>query len=261
MNRLLFLGVGTIAQAVRDALPELTAAGTTRSAPDARFEHITPIATHDHPAIRAAAAGAHVLVSFPPDGHSDRELSALIAGSASVVYLSSTAVYPLSAGVVTETSELASHGERALLRITAESTWRELGASVVRLPAFYGASTGLHVSLSRGTFRMPGRGTNLVSRVHEVDAARFVCAAFRAPPRSLLLAGDTEPAPVAEVVDFVCSLFGLPLPPTTDGADIPPSLRGDRSVDSRATRSAFGIELTYPNYRAGYRAIFASRSP
>ena len=34
----------------------------------------------------------------------------------------------------------------------------DAGASVVRLPAFYGLSSGLHVSLARGTFRMPGNG-------------------------------------------------------------------------------------------------------
>ncbi|MET0793297.1 MAG: hypothetical protein ABW061_17380 [Polyangiaceae bacterium] len=259
MDRLLFLGVGPIAEAVQRALPQLPASGTTRSAPDARFQRISPIAAQDSAAVRAAAAGARVLVSFPPDGHSDRDFSELTAQAASVVYLSSTAVYPSTAGVVTETSALASSGERALRRSAAESTWREIGASVVRLPAFYGASTGLHVSLARGTFRMPGLGTNIVSRVHEDDAARFVCAAFDAPPRSLLLAGDDEPAPVAQVVDFVCSLFGLPAPSSSADSDIPPSLRAERSVDSRATRAAFGIELAYPTYREGYRSLHARR--
>ena len=261
MNRLLFLGVGTIAQAVRRALPEPLAMGTSRSAPDARFggvPPIEPIAAHDTARLRQAAEGAHVLVSFPPDGRSDHELSPFVAKAASVVYLSSTAVYPAAAGVVTEHSELASSGERALLRIAAERTWREVGARIVRLPAFYGARTGLHVSLERGSFRLPGAGTNVVSRVHEQDAARFVCAAFAAEPRSLLLAGDDEPAPVAEVVQFVCSLFGLPLPPSSEGSDVPLSLRGDRSVDNRATKSDFKVTLAYPSYREGYRAVHAA---
>ncbi len=236
----------------------LPASGSTRAAPDARFEHIRPIATQDSAALHDAAAGAHVLVSFPPDGHSDRALAELTAHAARIVYLSSTAVYPTAAGVVTESSPLASSGDRSLLRIAAEATWREVGASIVRLPAFYGASTGLHVSLARGSFRLPGRGTNLVSRVHEDDAARFVCAAFNAPPGSLLLAGDDEPAPVAEVVQFVCALFGLPPPAHSEGSDIPLSLRADRSVDNRVTKSAFGVSLAHPSYREGYRAIHAS---
>jgi hypothetical protein len=258
VNQLLFLGVGSIAGAVRTALPHVPAAGTTRSAPDARFANILPILASDTRSIQAAATGACVVVSFPPDGHSDREFAALTARAASIVYLSSTAVYPVTAGTVHESSALATNGERALLRLAAEQVWLGLGASVVRLPAFYGSRVGLHVSLARGTFRLPGQGTNCVSRVHLADAARFVCAALTAPPRSLLLAGDDEPAPVADVVRFVCDLFALPMPARSQGDDIPVSLRGSRSVDNRVTKRRFGVELAYPSYREGYRAIHAS---
>ncbi len=172
-----------------------------------------------------------------------------------MTYLSSSAVY--SSGVVTEATRATEVGERAQLRLTAEATWRALGASIVRLPAFYGSTSGLHLSLARGTFRMPGSGSNLVSRVHEDDAASFVLAAFRAPHGSLLLAGDTEPASVAEVVGFVCELFGLPTPARSEGEAIPLSLRNDRRIDNRVTRARFGIELRYPTFREGYRALRA----
>ncbi len=257
MKTVLFLGVGEVALAVRRALPTLSAFGTTRAAPDARFNAITPLSATDPTAIRAAAQGASVVVSFPPDGHSDRDFAALVAGAASVVYVSSTAVYPPGAGVVTEASHVATQGERALLRLAAEETWRAARASVVRLPAFYGASSGLHLSIARGSFRMPGSGANVVSRVHVDDAARFVLAGLSAPPGSLLLAGDAEPAPVAEVVRFVCQLFGLAPPSASEGADIPLSLRGSRSVENSATRQRFGVQLAYPTYREGYRAIRA----
>ena len=255
MNALLFLGVGSIARAVRDRLPHLPAFGTTRSAPDARFSNITPVPTADAAAIRAVAPGANVVASFPPDGHSDRELSALVVGCANLVYLSSTAVYPSSAGVVNEHTPVAVSGERALLRLSAEAIWRGAGASVLRLPAFYGPDSGLHLSIARGSFRMPGRGANLVSRVHVDDAARFVVAALHAPRGSLLLAGDDEPARIAEVVAFVCELFGLASPPVSEGDDIPLSLRSSRSVDNALSKARFGIQLAYPSYREGYRAI------
>ena len=260
MKQLFFLGVGTIASALRNALPELPAAGTTRSPPDARFSSIAPIPTDDTRAIEAAARGAHILVSFPPDGQCDRELSALVAGAASIVYLSSTAVYPDQAGTVNETSDVRANGERALSRLAAEALWIARGASVVRLPAFYGPTTGLHLSISRRTFRMPGEGRNIVSRVHVADAARFVRAAWSAPPRSLLLAGDDEPASVAEVVAFVCDLFSLPPPETSEGADIALSLRASRRVDNRVTKSSFSIQLEFPSYREGYRAIYETRA-
>jgi nucleoside-diphosphate-sugar epimerase len=255
VKQLLFLGVGNIARAVRGLLPELPAFGTTRGTPDARFSRITPLATADAAAIRASAQGSSVVVSFPPDGHSDRLLAGLVSSAASVAYLSSTAVYAADAQRVTETTPVAASGERALLRLAAETIWREAGASVVRLPAFYGPESGLHLSLDRGSFRMPGRGTNVVSRVHVDDAARFVVAALSANPGSLLLAGDDEPAPVAEVVAFVCELFGLSLPSTAEGDDIPLSLRANRCVDNARTKVSFGVRLAYPSYREGYRAI------
>jgi len=261
VNRLLFLGVGTIANAVRRALPSLPAAGTTRAAPDQRFGTISSIAASDEAAIRAAAQGANVVVSVPPDGKVDQAWSALVKGAASIAYLSSTAVYLSTEGWVTEASTVGPSNDRAALRLAAEQLWRDVGASVVRLPAFYGISTGLHVSIARGRFRMPGSGSNIVSRVHEDDAARFVCAALRAAPGSLLLAGDDEPSPVAEVVQFVCALFGLALPASAEGEQIPVSLRASRSVDNRVTKAKHAIELAYPSYREGYQAIHSAAQP
>jgi len=179
-----------------------------------------------------------------------------VAGAASIAYLSSTAVYAESAGPVTEESAVSASSERAALRLAAEQLWKDAGASVLRLPAFYGVASGLHLSIARGTFRMPGSGSNIVSRVHEDDAARFVCAALRAPARSLLLAGDDAPAPVAEVVHFVCERFGLPTPVSAEGAQIPLSLRASRRIDNRRTKAEHRIDLAYPSYREGYEAIY-----
>lgn len=260
VNKLLLLGVGAVARAVREALPECSAMGTTRGVPDARFVNITPIAALDSEALRAAAEGARVLVSFPPDGHTDRALSSAVGAAASVVYVSSTAVYPASQCEVNETTQARPETERARLRLDAEAHWLAARARVVRLPALYGPELGLHRSLVRGTFRMPGRGQNVVSRVHVQDAARFVLAAFTAPERSVLLAGDDQPAPVAEVVAFVCELFGLDMPLAAHGDDIPPSLRASRRVDNAATKARYGIQLAYPTYRDGYRAIRALSS-
>jgi len=255
MDRLLFLGVGSIARALRAQVPGCAARGSTRKAPDERFTDIEAIATHDTARLGAAAEGAHVVVSFPPDGHTDQSLALCVSGAASVVYLSSTAVYTSSNAVITETSPVDGSEERARLRLQAERVWRSAGASLVRLPAFYGPSTGLHLSLARSTFRMPGRGDNVVSRVHVDDAVRFVLAALTAPKGSLLLAGDDQPAPVAEVVAFVCALFQLPAPEVSEGTDIPASLRHNRRIDNRRTKGEFEIRLAYPTYREGYRAI------
>ncbi len=258
MDKLLFLGVGSVARAVRNALPDAPAWGTTRGVPDARFADITPVEASDLNVVQSLARGASVVVSFPPDGQTDKEFAGAVAGAAGLVYLSSTAVYPETAALVTEATAVAAAGERALLRLAAEATWRNAGARIVRLPAFYGPNNGLHLSIARGAFRLPGAGTNVVSRVHVDDAAAFVLAALTAAEGSLLLAGDREPAPVIEVVSFVCDLFGLKFPPASEGADVPLTLRASRSVDSSKTRADFGVQLAHPTYREGYRAIYAA---
>jgi hypothetical protein len=261
VDKLLLLGVGSVAQAVRAARPEVASVGTTRKSPDARFARFAPLPATNLDAIREAAQGAHVVISFPPDGRSDRAFSALVTGAARLVYLSSTAVYASDAHLVDETTEARAGSERGRLRLEAEAVWRALGASIVRLPALYGPDTGLHRSLSRGSFRMPGAGQTIVSRVHVADAARFALAALDAERGSLLLAGDDEPAPVSEVVSFVCGLFSLPLPVGATGADIPESLRQSRAVNNRATKQRYAITLSYPTYRDGYRAIRATLAP
>jgi nucleoside-diphosphate-sugar epimerase len=97
--------------------------------------------------------------------------------------------------------------------------------------------------------------------VHVDDAARFVLAALSEPKRSLLLAGDDQPTPVVEVVHFVCALFGLALPTTSEGEHIPLSLCVSRSIENSETKTRFGVRLAYPTYREGYQTIRAQRWP
>ncbi len=255
----LLLGVGPTALAYRRLCGGSAVRGTSRAPADARFETVGYLHAHDEDAVSQAAHHARVLVSIPPDGSSDFRYASLVKEALQVVYLSSTGVYPADTEHVDESSAVATSGT-AVARLEAEHIWRSIGASVVRLPALYGTGTGLHVRLQSKTFRMPAGGANYVSRIHLEDAARFVNAAFTAPPASTLLAGDAFPAQLCDVVSFVCDLFNCPRPDSVPLEQAPPTLRGNRKVDSSATRRRFGIELAYPSYREGFRAIFeASR--
>ncbi len=259
MERLLFLGVGPLARAIRAAAPPAPATGTSRRPPDARFggglAHADPA---DEPTVARAAEGAHVVVTFPPDGATDARLARTVRGARAIVYASSTAVY--GSGVIDEATPVTTRpSEAQARRLEAEAAWRGVGASVVRLPALYGPEIGLHLRLAAGTFTMPGDGGAVVSRVHTDDAAAFCLAALAATPGSLLVTGDDEPAPIAEVVELVCRLFALPPPPRGAEADAHRTLRGRREVDSRPTRARFGVTLRFPTYREGYEAIRAAQ--
>ncbi len=255
MKRLVFLGVGQVALATRTRLMAIPAAGSSRRPPDARFHALGHLDAADDEALRRSADGAHVVVSFPPSPEADSRFASLVEEAAAIVYLSSTIVYAPLAGHVDEATEPTPR-EASATRLAAEDTWRAAGASVVRLPALYGPSSGIHTRLAAGAYRMPAPGDGFLSRVHVDDAASFVVAALGAPPGSLLLAGDEAPAKHAEVVAFVCERFDFPTPEVEPpGAARHPSLQGDRRVDSSRTRARFGIELRYPTYREGYDAI------
>ncbi len=254
-----FLGVGSVALAVQRRYRFATCSGTSRRAPDARFEQLEYVSASDSTAIKRAAHDAMVVVSFPPDGASDSLYLPLLSGARSVVYLSSTGVYPRDAGDVDERTAVGDEPSQQGRR-SAEALWRSAGASILRLPALYGPTTGLHLRLKRGTFRLPPGLSPTISRIHLFDAAAFVVAALAAPPQSLLLAGDDLPAPLNEVVEFICALFKYPRPEVALAEDVHASLKGNRKVDSSATRQRFGIHLTFPTYREGYFDIYQNQA-
>jgi nucleoside-diphosphate-sugar epimerase len=264
MNDLLLLGVGDTAQALVAGLPSgRTVVGTTRD--PARFPALAalgvrPLRFENSPGFFAElaehAAGADVLVSFPPDAAVDGQVAFACRGARALVYVSSTGVYGRHAGRVDHLTEPSPDGPVAAARLAAETTYRAVGGRVLRAPALYGLTAGLHVRLRAGTYRLPGDGSGVVSRVHLDDLARFVVAALeRGEPGRVYLVGDEEPAPNRDVVAFVCQALGLPLPPSVPLAEAPATLRGSRSIDASAAREALGVTLGFPTYREGYGAI------
>ena len=72
---------------------------------------------------------------------------------------------------------------------------------------------------------------------------------------------DDEAAPPQDVVAFACELLGLPVPPLVPfaTADLSPLARSfyadNKRVRNGRIKQELGVELKYPNYRAGLRAI------
>jgi nucleoside-diphosphate-sugar epimerase len=239
---------------------------------------ITPIVLPSGDAERAAAAAAafapvrgvraDVLVTFPPDGASDRAFATavLAAGVRRVAYVSSTAVYGRASGRIDEDTPLAgpedpaSRAPRVALRLEAERIWAAGGATVVRAPGIYGPARGIHTRIAAGALGVVAPpAPNKVSRVHVDDlaAALLSVLASERPARGAYVVGDLEPAPHHEVVQWVCDAMGVPVPPVDANAAVDESLRGDRAIDAARLRAEFGVELAYPTYRAGYRQALA----
>lgn len=264
MNRLLLVGVGQAAEATARLARGRTIVGTTRDAaklPRLAALGITPV-PFDPSALEAAAEGADVLVSFPPDGVTDARVAPLLEAAAAVVYVSSTGVYGRHAGRVDERTVPDPEGQKAERRLAAEVAYRGVSARVLRVPALYGASGGLLARLTSGEYRLPGDGAGMVSRLHLDDLAAFVLAAFaRGEPGTTYLLGDALPAPHRDVVAFLCEHLVLPFPASAPLDQVSPTLQGDRAVDALAARERLGVTLRFPTYREGYTDLLSRWKP
>lgn len=265
-KNLVFLGVGQVARALSElAAGEFRLFGTTRSAERAeviRTLGVEPIVIEDfgnRPSGSAAAVlevladGAHVVVSFPPDTESDVSASRLAAGADRIVYISSTAVYGKAQGVINEGTEVDNDNPQAQSRLEAERKWLEVGASVIRAPGIYGRGNGLHQRLLSAAYRLPGDGSNYVSRIHVDDLSAMILSALLLNRnQQVFLSGDSKPTTHREIVEWLVKRLDLPFPASMPLDQCHYTQRGNRKVDASKSLAELGIVLKYPTYVEGY---------
>jgi len=257
-DSIVLLGVGNVAFHVARLLsPRCTIFGTTRSADRIQLLEaagIKPIVVDGDLLPSQLLANANILVSFPPDEATDAAWSAQCAHAKRIIYISSTGVYGKTSGVINEDSPVDHNDPRALRRIEAENIWRQRGAIVLRCPGLYAAETGMHRRM--GQMKIPGDGTNYVSRIHLDDLARIIEACFeRTLNNSTYVVGDLKPSTHLETISWLCERMGVELPALADLSEVSPTLRGNRQIDSSKLLKELGLTLQYPTYREGYGAI------
>ncbi len=266
---LLILGGGFTGHAVarlgRSAGATVTA--TTRKADRADGLRAQGIDALLAPALEADAIATRVdedtrvLVTFPPDGATDRRVAPALARAAAIAYVSSTGVYGEARGHIDDGTPANGASPRAKARLDAETIWRDRGAVIVRAPGIYGPGRGMHLRLARGELRIPGDGTKFLSRTHVADlaAALWALLVLPAPRRGeTFVMGDAEPAPHIQVVRWLCDAMELPLPPFAPLDEVDETLRNDRRVDSARLRALLPAPLAYPTYREGFAQCLAA---
>jgi hypothetical protein len=263
-QKLFFFGVGNTALWVANQAGDRFAMfGTTRKAEKvaelekAGIEAILleqDISSDDADKLRAILSCAHVLISYPPDQASDRRFGELVDGAKSLIYISSTGVYGRRAGVVDETTPVDSEDESLQGRLAQERFWAERRAVVLRAPGLYCPTSGLHVRLAQGSYRLPGDGSNFTSRIHLKDLGRLILAAFKRPlpEGSTFLVGDLKPACQMEVVTWLCATMNLPMPESVPLSDAPKSLKTNRRVNPAKILSELNFTLEFPTYKEGF---------
>lgn len=226
----------------------------------------------------ALASATHILLSIPPDAENDPALRCFgeaIAASPSVRwigYFSTVGVYGDAQGSwVDEATEPNPGTERGQRRLKAERAWTDLAARsgkalvIYRLPGIYGPGRSAIDQLRAGTARRifkPGQFTN---RIHVADIATAVEASIElAPGTHIFNVTDDLPAPPQDVIAYGAELLGVPCPPATDPSDdaISPAARSfyieNKKVSNARMKAELGVELAYPTYLDGLKAIASS---
>ncbi len=239
-----------------------------------RAAGVTALDWSDGTGIEAAIATAsHILISLAPDATGDPALqrhgAALRAARPEWVgYLSTTGVYgDRQGGWVDETSALDPANPRGHWRIAAERAWLESGlpVRVFRLAGIYGPGRSAIDRLRKGAAQRIVKPGQFFSRIHVEDIARVLKASLtRSAAGDIFNVADDEPAPPQDVIVFAAELLGLPCPPEIafEEAELSPMARGfyaeSKRVSNRRIREELAVDLAYPEYRSGLRAILAA---
>ena len=105
------------------------------------------------------------------------------------------------------------------------------------------------------------------SLLHRDDIAAALAASLARPdPGRIYNLCDDEAAPPQDVIAYAAYLLGAPRPPETpyETADMTPMARSfyaeSKRVSSRRLREELRVDLLYPTYREGLRAILADET-
>lgn len=182
-------------------------------------------------------------------------------------YVSATSVYTeADGGWVTEESPAEPSVKRGQWRRAAEIAWQEkLHAEVFRAAGIYGPGRSPFRSLYEGKARIILKPGHQFNRIHVDDIARVITAAMQSPsPRRIVNLADGAPCEAGDVIRYAADLINVPppVPVPFDHADMSPMARTfyatSRRVDSSRIGREFGLDLLYPDYQSGMRAVLAA---
>ncbi len=287
MSRLLCLGLGYsalyLARRLRREGWHVTGTARTREAADAIAAEGFAALVFDgiEPCVGLPAAlrdATHVLVSVPPGEAGDPVLAhhaddiADAPAVAWIGYLSTIGVYgDHKGGWVDETTPPHPVSARSRQRLAAEEAWRALGAGadkrvqVFRLSGIYGPGRSAIDRLRAGTAQRIVKPGQVFNRIHVADIAAVLASAIAGRGRhDLYNLADDEPAPPQDVVAYAAQLLHMPPPPEIAFEDADLSLMAksfyveNKRVSNARLHRDLGLDLKFPSYRQGLRAILAA---
>jgi nucleoside-diphosphate-sugar epimerase len=187
-------------------------------------------------------------------------------GVGTVVYTSSTSVYPQGGGVtVDESAPTDGAGERGRILLEAERVLQAAGPAVarwfvLRLAGIYGP--GRHHLLEQvRAGEVAGAGDHRLNLVHRDDIGRAIWACFDAPAAvggEIFNVADEAAAPKREVASWLAQRAGVAPPRFTGGlSGSRQAVTPDRVIVSARIRERLGWRPVYRDYRAGYESMLS----
>jgi nucleoside-diphosphate-sugar epimerase len=282
-----FFGMGYSSLATARALHELVdgktqISGTTRTEEGVERLAESPYRLHVFDGMQPGATlGADlkqarcVVLSIPPNDAGDPALNLHRADLDQarnlewLCYFSTVGVYGDFGGAwVDEAAPTQPVNKRSAQRVEIEQQWRDYAKArgipllVLRLAGIYGPGRSSFDKLREGTARRIVKAGQVFNRIHVDDIGRVTALAAERRLAGTFNLSDDAPAPPQDLVEYAAKLMGVPVPPDIpfEQAEMTPMARsfyGDnKRVLNRAIKDALGIELLYPNYRAGLDATF-----
>ena len=254
--------------------------GTTRRAEKAKAleaEGVIPVLWPDGDLSQAIEEATHILTSAAPNEEGDPVLALYAAEIREIAprlewagYLSTTGVYgDHQGGWVDESAPLTPATRRGQMRVKAEAEWQAvpgLPLHIFRLAGIYGPGRGPFEKVRQGTVRRIVKKGQVFSRIHVEDIAQVLEASIARPnPGAAYNVCDNDPAPPQDVIGYAAELLGLPLPPEVafEEAEMSPMARSfyaeSKKVDNTRIREELSVELLYPDYRTGLKALLDAK--
>lgn len=223
----------------------------------------------------------HILASIPPGDAGDPALLYHIDALKKlqtlewIGYLSTPAVYGDRGGATVFEDDVPNPGSaRGRRRLAAERAWVEafegtdVSVQIFRLSGIYGPGRSAIDQLRAGTARIIDKPGQVFNRIHVDDIGTILMASMARPKHGRIYnVADDEACPSGDVIRYAAGLLGMeaPEPIPFDSAALSPMARSFYSeckrLDTSRIKKELGVELAYPTYREGLRAILDAEEP
>ncbi len=284
--KVLILGCGYTGQRLAQWLTyqQIEVAATNRtgaSIPRLSIPIFPFVCATDFDAVPLSAAAlenvTHVVSTIAPDTQGIDPVAAslmpLLKSSAHLQwfgYLSTTGVYGDTQGAwVDEESAVNPQNARSQHRVTIEATFLNSGlpAHIFRLPGIYGPGRSIFDKVRAGTAQHIYKPGHVFSRIHVDDIVQTLWKSMRSPHAGAIYnVADDEPSESGDLLKEAATLLNIS-PPTAQLysqvrlSPMAASFWSEcRRIRNDKIKQVLGVQLAYPSYREGLRAILATEA-